>query len=128
MDNQSGHLQELPDNLSGLVGIRLREERERLEITQADAALLTGVSRQMWGRYERGAMPSAEVFLRLNGQGFDINYILGGSRRLTEGTLKDEERTLIDCFRTVGSDAKAAILRVARNEVQLKQSTYEDAT
>ncbi len=37
-------------------GERLRLERQRLGLSQAQAAEKTGVTREMWGRYERGAV------------------------------------------------------------------------
>lgn len=124
MDKSTCHLQEQNAKLTCLVGNRLREERERLEITQADAALLTGVSRQMWGLYEKGAIPSSEVLLRAQGHGFDVNYILGGSRlMLAEGTLSAEEKELLTHFRALDKPSKMVVLRLAASEAAAVQPT-----
>lgn len=109
-------MQAKQENLTTALGLRLREERERLSLSQADAALLGAVSREMWGRYERGATPSAEVFLRVQGHGFDVNYILGGSRTLSEGTLTDLEQELLQYFRRTDNEGRQSVVRLARME------------
>lgn len=101
---------------TSLVGIRLREERERIGITQADAGLFAGVTREQWGRYERGALPNADALLKLQGHGFDVNYILGGSRMLTDATLSAEERQLLGNFRSTDDDGRASLLRAGQME------------
>lgn len=73
-------MQIIKENPSNLVGIRLCSERKRCGLTQAEAANSVGVSREMWGKYERGAKPGTNVLLRLATQGFDVPYILTGER------------------------------------------------
>lgn len=109
-------MQAKEENLTTALGLRLREERERLSLSQADAALLGAVSREMWGRYERGATPSAEVFLRVQGHGFDVNYILGGSRTLSESTLTEDEEELLRSYRSTDHEGRQAVLRMVRME------------
>lgn len=104
--------------LTSQVGIRLREERERIGITQQSAALLCGVTREQWGRYERGSMPNSQVLVHLIGHGFDVNRILGGSRTITDNTLTEPEETLVDDFRSTDDEGRAAITRTARMEAQ----------
>lgn len=95
----------------------MTEERKRLDITQADAALLAGVSRTMWGQYERDqAAPNAQTLVLLLGHGFDVNYVLGGSRLLSESTLTDEETQLLGYFRATDNDGRQSVLRLARME------------
>jgi transcriptional regulator with XRE-family HTH domain len=106
------------ENPQSLVGNRLREERHRLDITQADAALLCGVTREMWGRYERGAMPSAHVLVLLIGHGVDVNYILGGTRVIEDaGMLPARERELLQSFREMDEEGRSAITRAAAMEL-----------
>ena len=96
---------------------RLREERERISVSQADAALLAGVSRNMWGAYERGiSAPGAEVLMRLLGHRFDVVYILGGARTLGESTLNVEEEQLLAAFRATDDAGGSVILRAAHIE------------
>lgn len=59
---------------------RVRKARKSRDLSQVDAANLVGISREMWGKYERGvAHPSGDVIARMNGAGFDVAYILGGA-------------------------------------------------
>ena len=96
---------------------RLREERNRIGIDQSDAALLAGVSRNMWGAYERGvSAPGAPVLVRLLGHGFDLNYILGGSRTISESTLSPDEETLIEQYRSMDAEGRASVTRAAMLE------------
>lgn len=61
--------------------LRLKEERLRLGLSQQDAADACGVSREMWGKYERGkGVPGGEVLFSFASRGADINYILTGMR------------------------------------------------
>lgn len=62
-------------------GERLREERERLGMSQAEAAERAGVRRQMWGKYERDeATPGMNVVARFCGHGADVQYLISGQR------------------------------------------------
>lgn len=94
----------------------MREERLRLGVSQADAALLGAVRREQWSHYENGAMPNAEVLVRLIAHGFDVAYILGGSRTLAEGTVNADEAALLEVFRNTDAEGRAAILRAAQME------------
>lgn len=103
---------------------RLRNERTRLGIGQGDAALLAGVSRNMWGAYERGlSSPGADVLMRLVGHGIDLNYVLGGSRTITTGTLSEPEEALFTDYRDTDDEGRAAITRTARMEAQRVRHT-----
>ncbi|NUZ06717.1 helix-turn-helix domain-containing protein [Piscinibacter koreensis] len=60
-------------------GVRLREERERLGLSQQMAADGCGVRREMWGKYERGAAePGARVVAAMGRMGADALYLLLG--------------------------------------------------
>ena len=49
-------------NNSSLFSVRLKSERTRLGLTQAEIAGKCNVSREMWGKYERGvALAGSEV-------------------------------------------------------------------
>lgn len=100
------------------LGERLRSERERLGIGQADAALLAGVSRNMWGAYERGlSVPNGDVLVRLLGQGVDVNWCLGGMRLINdERTLPDRERVLLERYRSMDEEGRLALDRAAAME------------
>lgn len=70
------------DNFSSLFGGRLAEERKRLGLNQEEAGHACGVSREMWGKYERGrAVMGTEVLSRFGIAGADVLYILTGQRQ-----------------------------------------------
>lgn len=70
-------------------GLRLREERERLQLSQIACAEGCGVRREMWGKYERGAaVPGVQVIARMGVElGADVLYLLLGRKEpvLSEG-------------------------------------------
>ncbi len=84
-------LQGFDVNPSSLVGYRLREERERLGLKQSEIAELAGVSREMWGRYERGALPGSEVLIALasikSPEKLDVLYVITGQRSATPSPM-----------------------------------------
>jgi transcriptional regulator with XRE-family HTH domain len=74
---------------------RLAEERKRLGLSQSKVASDCGVSREMWGKYERGsATPGCDVIARFAGLGADAIYILTGRRERPASELTDRARLL----------------------------------
>lgn len=65
---------------SSQIGERLKEERQRLGLPQREMAQLSGVSREMWAKYEAGAEPGAAALARLAAHGVDVLYVLTGTR------------------------------------------------
>jgi len=64
-------------------GPRIREERQRLKLTQADFASLSGVSRQSQANYEvEEREPGAAYLIKLHDH-VDVPYILSGERSKT---------------------------------------------
>jgi len=62
-------------------GERLKIERERLGLSQLEAAESCGVRREMWGKYERGdSEPGTRVLERFSTHNADVLYILTGRR------------------------------------------------
>ena len=63
------------------VGMRLHEERLRLQLTQVALAERLGISRTSATLYEAGKhLPRAEVLISLDRIGVDVLYILTGRR------------------------------------------------
>jgi len=78
-ENQGSLLQGVYVSFSSLSASRMKEERVRLGLKQAEAADLCGVSREIWGRYERGAtVPGGDVLFSFAQAGADIQFILTG--------------------------------------------------
>lgn len=66
---------------SNQIGERLREERDRLGLSQHEAADVAGVRREMWGKYERGlAEPGVSIIERFCTHGADALFIVSGQR------------------------------------------------
>ncbi|EGA2180973.1 helix-turn-helix transcriptional regulator [Salmonella enterica] len=114
------------------IGVRIREERKRLKLnlTQAQAAMICGISREMWGKYERGqAMPGGDVLFSFAEAGADIQYILLGEVRLTEN---QEEKALLENYRAMNEAARlnmqavsAAFAQANLNKDDLKDGSSE---
>ena len=104
-------------NLSSLFSVRLKNERIRLGFTQAEIASKCGVSREMWGKYERGvAFAGSEVLFSLVAIGVDVGYLFSGEKN-TIGMTK-EEASLIDDYRHMNEQGKAAVTTSARAMAQ----------
>lgn len=75
-------------NLDSPRGTRLREQRKKLRLKQAEAAAACLVSREMWGKYERGiATPGGPVLAAMSTIGIDIEYVLNGQPTRVRGAL-----------------------------------------
>ncbi|WP_218580328.1 helix-turn-helix domain-containing protein [Pseudomonas sp. J380] len=106
-ENLSSHLQGVNLSFSSLSAARMKEERVRLGLKQASAAQLCGVSREIWGRYERGASaPGGDVLFSFAAAGADVQFILTGKRQ-------DEDSALIDVGRL---ERITEMLEVAANQ------------
>lgn len=95
-----------------LFGGRLKEARKELRLNQAEAAELTGVTREHWGRCERGAaVPGGEVLAALAKAGADVHYVLTGEReRASPLVLSPEEQTMLGYFRDASKEVRRAAL------------------
>lgn len=104
-------------NFTSLSSPRLKEERERLKLTQADMAERCGVSREIWGKYERGqAVPGGEVLFTLAQVGADVHYILTGQRSTV--ALPNREAALVDNYRATDERGKRIIEQTASAAAQ----------
>lgn len=91
-------------------GLRLREERERKKLSQADFAALAGVTRTAQGNYEAGKRaPDAQYLAALAAAGVDATYVLTG---VPSPSLKAEEVELLRRYRAASPDLRAATLRM----------------
>lgn len=97
---------------SSLFGSRLKEARKALGWNQAQAAEISGVSREHWGRCERGiAVPGGEVLAALAAHGFDVLYVLSGeSEQPKMPKLAPDEQILLDSYRDASPTLRKAAL------------------
>ena len=81
---------------------RLKEERGRTGLTQADLAEIASISREMLGKYERGAAePGVGVLMDLDRAGVDVLYLVTGRRTPRDpGTLSEAEAALLARYRS----------------------------
>ena len=99
-----------------LIGKRLKEERIKLGLNQAEAAEKCGFSREMWGKWERGEnRPSSEKLFSFSKIGIDIDYVMHGeTAAMPSEKLSKEEQELLDLFRQANDLGRAVILSAAR--------------
>lgn len=89
-------------------GIRLKEERERLGLSQQEAADKIGIRREMWGRYERGqASPGGDALTAFQLAGGDLIYVLTGE--LGTAAITSDERKLLAFYRKLDVRGKAGV-------------------
>lgn len=103
----------LNETFLSLFGDRLKDARKGLGLNQAAAAELTGISREHWGRCERGmTMPGGDVLASLASAGADVRYLLTGEREFTPAErLSSEEELVLDYFRQASKEARKSALR-----------------
>ncbi len=102
-----GHLSEL--------FVRLKEERNRLGLTQTAFGALAGVSKDAQLNYERGVrVPDAAYLAQIAAAGVDVLYLLTGRRtpRHADG-LGVAELSLLDSFTKADPAGRAALQAVA---------------
>lgn len=94
---------------------RLKKERERLGMSQDEAASLVGVSREMWGKYERGAAdPAVSKVIDFGKSGADVAYILTGVRSQSiESTLTQREQGVLEHYRQTNDEGQRHIEQAA---------------
>lgn len=81
-----------------------------MALNQAEAASLCGVSRETWGKYERGTMvPGGDVLLSFAINGANVQYVLTGEESGGISLTRDES-DLIGHFRNAPLALKAAAM------------------
>ena len=93
------------------VGPRLREERERLGMTQRVFGDIGGVEPNAQGKYESGERtPRLDYLAALAGKGVDALYVLSGMRTPAPlESLSAEEAGLLGAFRRLPVADQAAL-------------------
>ena len=96
------------------IGPRLREERERLGMTQRVFGDIGGVEPNAQGKYESGERtPKADYLAAVATRGVDALYVLSGTRTpVIQGSLSPEEERLLGAFRGLPAADQAAIAQL----------------
>lgn len=90
------------------IGFRLKQERERLGLNQAEFGDIGGVRKNAQSNYELGErFPSAEYLERIAMRGADVLYIVTGR---VGGVLSPEESTLLAGYRAMDDRGRAMVL------------------
>lgn len=100
-----------------LVGIRLREVRKSMKLTQHEFAALGGVESNAQSHYEAGVRPpKASYLIGIAGGGADILYVLLGVRTPTlEASLTPQEAAVIKHYRSLEKTDQGAISQLSES-------------
>ena len=116
------------------IGQRLKEERERIGLSQEQLGIVGGVKKLAQFRYENGdTYPNAQYLTEVVKIGIDVNYVLFGVRSNAE--LTSEEQQLLETFRAappavrqfmLGGIASSAGMKIEGNHNQQHNHTDAD--
>ncbi|UVS89094.1 helix-turn-helix domain-containing protein [Burkholderia glumae] len=91
------------------IGNRLKEERMRIGLSQAEFAALGGLGKQAQLNYESDARsPDANYLAALSKVGVDVLYVVTGERA-QGGAMPDDEAELLDGFRQLNDVGRTAV-------------------
>ena len=97
-----------------VIGSRLRQERERLGLSQKAFGMIGGVEANAQGKYENGdRAPKADYLSRVAERGVDVLYVLTGSPTptLMDNLSQVEEKVLVS-YRVLQKEDQDAIRRL----------------
>lgn len=102
------------------IGSRLKEERDRLKLTQVELAALAGVSNVTQSKYESGlTTPNATYLGSFAKCGGDVLYVVTGTRapQVRDGdqqpvAITAEEAALLDNYKHADEQGRDAARRV----------------
>ncbi|WP_315807509.1 helix-turn-helix domain-containing protein [Pseudomonas sp. C9-3] len=96
------------------IGERLREERERLGLSQGSFGEIGGVKANAQGNYEKGERsPDAAYLSAVEAAGVDVLYVVTGRRSLP-GEVSPMEADLLRLFKGMSDDDQRSFLRLAK--------------
>ncbi|MEJ8675345.1 helix-turn-helix transcriptional regulator [Chromobacterium amazonense] len=96
------------------IGDRLREERNRLGMIQADAAKACGLGYTTYLGYEKGErFPGADALQKLHEFGFDVLYVVTGVRN--GSALSNEDCSLLADLNQADEKGRALAVTMMRS-------------
>jgi transcriptional regulator with XRE-family HTH domain len=97
------------------IGSRIREERERLKLTQRAFGEIGGVEPNAQGKYESGERwPKADYLVAVAQKGVDVLYVLTGERAAElADRLAPAEAKLLANYRALPEHAQLALSAMA---------------
>lgn len=104
-----------------LFGNRLKEQRKKLGLKQSEAAEKCGVSREIWGKWERGEnKPTSEKLFSFEKIGIDVQYVMHGVQGAAppeQLALSADEQAWLALFRQLAPAARRSVLDFARYQL-----------
>ncbi len=96
------------------IGLRLRQERERLGLSQKIFGEIGGVEANAQGKYESGGRaPKADYLSRVAERGVDVLYVLTGSPTPIQlDNLSQLEEKILENYRAMFKEDQDAIRRL----------------
>lgn len=97
------------------ISMRLKEERQRLELSQVEMAELGDISTRTQAAWEKGEQsPSADYLARVAAKGADVLYVITGRREqpLTAEALSTAQVEELQAFAGLGEAPRAAVLNL----------------
>jgi transcriptional regulator with XRE-family HTH domain len=97
------------------IGDRLREERERLGVSQERFALAGGVQKRAQIHYEKGERnPDSAYLAAVSALGVDVLYVLTGHRMqaVAAPALTRDEEALLDNYKHADDEGRRAAQQV----------------
>jgi transcriptional regulator with XRE-family HTH domain len=97
------------------IGNRLKQERNRLGLTQDDLATHLGIAKRTLAGYEAGTSDiGATVLDRAGRLGFDVLYLVAGERTpMLVGSLSAEELEFLNSARNLPQAEFLSLVRIA---------------
>ncbi|HBL7015545.1 helix-turn-helix domain-containing protein [Serratia marcescens] len=115
-----------------MIGLRIKEEREKLSLTQQGLADAIGVSKRTLIDWEKDrTSPTAVQLSSLSQLGVDVLYIVTGEKNsISQGVvqsslpLSQDKKELMDAFDGMTPEQRRAILEVGKGLAQPKPSKF----
>ncbi len=106
------------------IGSRLREERDRLGLTQKEFGDIGGVEPNAQGKYESGERtPKANYLAKVAGEGVDVLYVLTGERTpIPADRLSQAEEHVLGHYRVLPREGQDAIRHMAVSLAEMAAS------
>jgi transcriptional regulator with XRE-family HTH domain len=97
------------------IGLRLRDERARLRMSQTELATAVGISKNTQLGYEKGERnPDAGYLIAVAALGIDVNFVLFGKAMPTPAdSLSEFEAELLRYIRSMSDYNKESVRRMA---------------
>lgn len=107
---------------------RIKEERERLGLSQAKFGSIAGVSKQTVITWEKGnTSPTAVQLNEMSLSGLDAMYVLLGQRTPSTQALTVREACMLENYRALDEEDKAAMQRMTSALAQSVKPNGESA-